>query len=149
MEVGFSNSSTGYQAETAYADGPRDYVSTYSSSEGTMSQVTLQLNASGDSDDQTATCVIMRPDVNPASASLYAEAARLDMSGTLIDGSQDIHPAYTTAELFQLRPQARDWIVAQNGQDRLQQLEGGEFTHRAHPLEALAVAEGPHEIVMC
>lgn len=112
-----------------------------------MSQVKLQLNASGDSDYQTATWAIMRPDANRASASLYAEATRLDMSGTLIDGSQDIHPAYTTAGLFQLRQQARDWSVAQNGQDRLQQLEGGEFPHRAHPLEALAVAEGPHEIV--
>ena len=136
----------GYQAETAYADGARDYVSTYSASEGAVSQVTLQSNASGDSDYQTATWVIKRPDVNPASASLYAEATRLDMSGTLIDGSQDIQTAYTTAELFQLRQQARDWIVVQNGQDRLQQLEDGEFTHRAHPLEALAVAEGPHEI---
>ncbi len=136
----------GCQAETAYADGARDYVSTYSSSERTVSQVKLQLNASGDSDYQTATWAIMRPDANPASASLYAHATRLDMSGTLIDGSQDIQTAYTTAELFQLRQQARDWIVTQNGQDRLQQLEGGEFTHRARPLEAWAVAEGPHEI---
>lgn len=146
LEVGLSSSSNGYQAETAYADGARDYVSTYSSSEGTVSEVKLQLNASGDSDYQTATWVIMRPDVNPASASLYAEATRLDMSDTLIDGSQDIQTTYTTAELFQLRQQARNWVMAEKGQDRLQQLEDGEFPNRAHPLEALAVAEGPHEI---
>lgn len=64
-------------------------------------------------------------------ARLYAEATRLDMSGILIDSSQDIQTAYTTAELFQLRQQARDCIVAQNRQDRLQQLEDGEFPHRA------------------
>ena len=111
-----------------------------------MSEVKLQLNASGESDYHTATWVIMRPDVNPVSASQYAEVARLDMSDSLIDGKQDIQTTYTTAELFQLRQQARDWVVANDGHDRLQQLEDGESPNDAHPLEALAVAEGPHEI---
>lgn len=147
LELGFTGGSNGFQAESIYADGSRDCVSTYSSEQGTVSEVKMTLDSSGEARYETASWVIMRTGVDPVSANYYADAVRPGNAADPLAVPQDIQTSYTTAELLQPRQQARDRVAANQGSDRLQHLdEGAEWPDPAHPLEALAVAVGPHEI---
>lgn len=146
LELGTTGGSNGFQADTAYADGSGDWVSTYSSEQGTVSEVKMVLDSSGEASYETASWVIMRTGVDPVSANYHADAVRPGHADDPIVKPQDIQTSYTTADLLQLRQQARDWVVANQGQDRLQRLDDGEWPNPAHPLEALAVADGPHAV---
>jgi len=147
LKVAIDDDSQYTVRDTTWDDGTIDRHVTYTNSGGLTTDVRYQVGTDGKPDYDNAQWTVVRADLDPALAS-YADAAYSGASSNRqLDGNQHVQMRFTTDELMAIRDQARESVVALQGQDKLDNLDAGiETPWWSATQERLAVATTPEEV---
>lgn len=147
FSLGGASDSNGTITETTWQDGSVTFSDTYTSEGGVTSEITFTRDAEGNPQYDDATWTVVRADLDPALASYLHAAYNPTEQNRAFDGPQHAQMQLTTADLLALRDRARDQVVAQQGQEKLDNLDSGvEMPWWTSQEESLAVATTPEAV---
>lgn len=133
--------------DTNWADGSIDRQVTYANSGGLTTDIRFPVGADGKPDYDQAQWTVVRADMHPVSAAHADAAYRASSTTRELDGNQHVQMSFSSDELMAIRDMARDYVVKEQGQEKLDNLDAGiESPWWANSEQALAVATTPEEV---
>ncbi|MCD9031131.1 hypothetical protein LDO32_05220 [Luteimonas sp. Y-2-2-4F] len=147
LEIGGSSDANGNITRTTWADGTTEYSNTYTSAGGVTTDVRYALDASGKPDYAGATWTVVRADLDPALANYLESAYDPSRANAFPDQPQHAQMVLSTDQLMDLRDRAREYVLQNQGQGKLDNLDSGaETPWWSSQEEALAIAQTPEEV---
>lgn len=147
LNLGGASDANGNITRTTWADGTVELSDTYTSVGGVTSDVRYQLGADGQPDYDNATWTVVRADLDPTLANYLESAYDPSRANMFPENAQHTQQVVTTAQLMELRDQAREYVIQLEGQEQFDLMDAGTIDPSWSNQEAaLAIADTPDEV---